>query len=116
DTRKLHGSFMVSSQGRAGADATRHAALCAHRPTLVLVIVAAHPPRSRRKGILVDLALGKLGELGVGPLFLFEALMQKLLVITQFKLTSQSGSGAVSGDLVMFNLLRRRDQSRVTKI
>jgi len=50
---------------------------------------------SCRNGILVDLALGKFRELGDGPLFLFEAVMKKLLVITQFELIGKGRGSAV---------------------
>lgn len=60
-------------------------------------------PRCKR--IPIHLTFGELGQHSIGLLFLFEALVQKLLVIAQIQLTGQTRSRAISGDLVMLDFL-----------
>lgn len=55
--------------------------------------------------IPIHLAFGDLRQLNISLLFLFEALMQKPLVITQVQLPGQSRDHAISSDLVMLDLL-----------
>ena len=54
---------------------------------------------------LIHLAFGELRQLSIGLLFLFEALVQKPLVIAQVQLTGQTGNHAIRSDLVMLNFL-----------
>jgi len=70
----------------------------------------------RGKRVWIHLALGEFRQANVGLLFLFKALMQHLLIIAQVELASQSRSGAISCDLVMFELLGRCDKPRIAKV
>jgi hypothetical protein len=58
-----------------------------------------------RNGSLIHLTFGEFRQLSIGLFFLFEALIQKPLVIAQAELTGQTGNHAVGSDLVMLNFL-----------
>ena len=67
------------------------------------VVRAAH---LHHNSSLIHLAFCELRQLSIGLFFLFEALMQKPLVIAQVELTGQTGNHAIRGDLVMLDFLR----------
>lgn len=65
---------------------------------------------------LIHSAFRKLRQQDIRLFFFLEALVQRLLVTTQIQLARESCDGAICRDLVMFQLLGRRDQARIAKI
>src|SRR5438067_8878117 len=68
-----------------------------------------------RTRVWIHLAFSELRQPNVSLLFLLKALMQHLLIMAQVELASQSRHGAISCDLVMFELLGRCDKPRIAK-
>src|SRR5919201_2672472 len=75
-------------------------------------------PRSRLRGkrLWIHLAFSELRQPNVSLLFLLKALMQDLLIMAQVELASQSRHGAISCDLVMFELLSRCDKPHIANL
>src|SRR5947207_6352226 len=82
-------------------------------PILKRVCECGHGLRGKR--VWIHLAFSELRQPNVSLLFLLKALMQHLLIMAQVELASQSRHGAISCDLVMFELLGRCDKPRIAK-
>jgi hypothetical protein len=70
------------------------------------------PAISRGERVSIHLALGELRQQQIGLLFLVKALVQHPLIIAQVQLARESRSCPISRDLVVFELLSRRDGCR----
>src|SRR6266487_1906749 len=84
-----------------------------HAPELIGWL-RANPLRGDRG--LIHPAFRKLRQKDIRLFFFLEALVQGLLVTTQVQLARKSYGGAIGRNLVMFELLGRRDKPRIAKI
>src|SRR5437763_9718083 len=67
----------------------------------------------RCERVPIDLIFGELRQEMIGLLLLLEALVQLVLLVAQGELASQCCGGAIGGDFVVFELLRRSDEARI---
>jgi hypothetical protein len=64
----------------------------------------------------IDIALGNAGEELIGPLLLVERLLQKARHVLHTVLLGPGTQGAVAGNFVMLDRLRRREQTGVERV